>query len=303
MINSGYDSYLRLIGQWVLIGFLSILVMGCKGSTHVASIDQLGQPPSIKINQHTVFRGDTLYSIAWRYGMDYRQIARINNIRAPYTIYTGQKLNLGGNQSSVSNQREMSVANGAVAVPDNGYDAKNGGVREISATQQVVSVSPSTSVRSDNGVTGQSSSESKAGIPKTSAQPAARTQTNATAGKWVWPTQGRLIKRFSSGDSLQKGIDIEASPGTSITAAAAGSVVYAGNGLAGYGELLIIKHDEQFLSAYAHNSKLLVAEGDTVRSGQLIAEMGSSGTDKTKLHFEIRQDGKPVDPLLYLPKR
>ena len=119
----------------------------------------------------------------------------------------------------------------------------------------------------------------------------------------MWPTNGRLITLYSANDPLRKGIDLEGKQGDPVKAAGAGSVVYAGSGLAGYGQLVIVKHDEQFLSAYAHNNKLLVAEGDAVKKGQVIAEVGSSGTDKNKLHFEIRKSGKPVDPLLYLPRR
>jgi lipoprotein NlpD len=119
----------------------------------------------------------------------------------------------------------------------------------------------------------------------------------------MWPTNGRIISGFSATDPLRKGIDLAGQLGEPVVAADSGSVVYAGSGLAGYGELVIIKHNEQFLSAYGHNSKLLIKEGDAVKAGQKIAEVGSSGTDSNKLHFEIRKDGKPVDPLSYLPKR
>lgn len=112
-----------------------------------------------------------------------------------------------------------------------------------------------------------------------------------------------MIARFQSNDSLNKGIDIAGDLGQPVKAAASGSVVYAGRGLIGYGEMVIIKHNDTYLSAYAHNNRLLVDEGDSVRAGQTIAEMGSTGTDRVKLHFEIRQRGQPVDPLRYLPKR
>jgi lipoprotein NlpD len=119
---------------------------------------------------------------------------------------------------------------------------------------------------------------------------------------WNWPVQGPLISRFQSNGSLNKGIDIAGQQGQPVKAAAEGAVVYAGRGLLGYGEMIIIKHDETYLSAYAHNSRLLVKEGERVKLGQNIAEMGSTGTDRVKLHFEIRRKGQPVDPLTYLPK-
>ena len=143
--------------------------------------------------------------------------------------------------------------------------------------------------------------------PDVAAKPAPSTTTAMTAtnsnSHWLWPTNGRVITMYSANDPLRKGIDLEGRQGDPVKATGAGSVVYAGSGLAGYGQLIIIKHNDQFLSAYGHNSKLLVAEGDAVKKGQVIAEVGSSGTDKNKLHFEIRKSGKPVDPMLYLPRR
>jgi lipoprotein NlpD len=114
--------------------------------------------------------------------------------------------------------------------------------------------------------------------------------------------RGNLLKEFSVNGSGKKGIDIAGIPGRPVKAASAGRVVYSGSGLLGYGQLIIIKHNSKFLSAYAHNRKLIVKEGDQVEPGQKIAELGSTGTDKPMLHFEIRRLGKPVDPLKYLPK-
>lgn len=287
---------------------LLVFLVGCKGSGRLASIEQLDQPPDIRIDQHTVFRGDTLYSIAWRYGMDYRQIAQINNIRPPYTIYIGQRLDLGRNQAGVGNRDVTSGSTQVIAVPDSGYGrGDNSGVREIGGVHEISS-SPAMPASGD-AVKGDAVSPQPAGANsggahvEPSVQVSSARVTPASKSQWLWPAQGQLIGRFSNTNALQKGVDIGGSPGSPVIASAGGSVVYAGSGLAGYGELLIIKHDEQFLSAYAHNSKLLVAEGEQVRAGQPIAEMGSSGTDRTKLHFEIRQAGKPVDPLLFLPRR
>lgn len=121
--------------------------------------------------------------------------------------------------------------------------------------------------------------------------------------KWKWPANGKIISRFHPNALKRNGIDIAGRPGASIFAAKGGKVVYSGSGLRGLGQLIIIKHSDEFLSAYAHNKKLLVKEGDLVKVGQKIAEMGHSGADRTKLHFEIRRNGKPVDPLAYLQHR
>ena len=120
---------------------------------------------------------------------------------------------------------------------------------------------------------------------------------------WSWPVKGKLIQGFNPNSAGKKGVKIAARAGTSVRAAAAGKVVYAGSGLSGYGRLIIIKHNKDFLSAYAHNRKLVAREGQWVKKGEVIAQMGSSGTDRTQLHFEIRKLGRPVDPLRYLPKR
>ena len=146
-------------------------------------------------------------------------------------------------------------------------------------------------------------------MSKPAAKPATSAPTSRSSGsqvvanvRWHWPHSGTVIANFSSSGKVNKGIDIAGNPGDAVKAAADGAVVYAGRGLIGYGDMIIIKHDETFLSAYAHNSRLLVKEGDQVKVGQVIAEMGSSGTDRVKLHFEIRHKGQPVDPLTYLPR-
>ena len=143
----------------------------------------------------------------------------------------------------------------------------------------------------------------------TAAKPAAASNTRAAASlpndnrkiSWRWPVQGTLITTFSSNKSDRKGIDIAGHEGKPIKAAAAGKVVYSGNGLISYGNLVIIKHNRNYLSAYAHNRKLMVKEGDTIKAGQTIAELGKTGADSPRLHFEIRKNGKPVNPLKYLP--
>ena len=202
------------------------------------------EPRHFHHSYHTVQKGDTLFSISWRYGIATKALARWNNIPYPYTIYPGQKLRL-------------------------------------------------------NSTAPTSRTAKKTASKKTTPQPSKKKVKTVPVGDWRWPVKGKLISKFSNKNN---GIDIAAREGTGVGAAAAGKVVYAGNGLRGYGNLLIIKHNDSFFSAYAHHRRLLVAEGVSVKAGQKIAEVGSTGTDKTMLHFEIRRDGNPVDPLKYLPR-
>jgi lipoprotein NlpD len=258
-------------GWYIAVVLLLLVLSACKSSGHLAPIEQLDQPPDIKLTYHTVSRNDTLYSIAWRYGVDTRTLASLNNLPPPYTIHVGQKINLVSNEASGSTYSSTTVVSPGVeviAVPD-----------DANAVTEIVKPNMEPVVKQN---------------------PVAAT---SSSGRWMWPTNGRIISGFSSTDPLRKGIDLAGQLGEPVVAADSGSVVYAGSGLVGYGELVIIKHNEQFLSAYGHNSKLLIKEGNEVKAGQKIAEVGSSGTDSNKLHFEIRKDGKPVDPLLYLPKK
>lgn len=234
-----------------------ILLSGCSSGTHMAPVATLDQPPSYKIAHHTVARGETLYSIAWRYTLDVNYLAEINRISTPFTVYPGQRLEL---------------QNSAPSSPPNTNQTDNSGT--------VI-------VRSKSA-------------PMASASKVSPVETNAKLA-WRWPVAGRVVSRFGGAGSLSKGIDIGVEKGQPVFAAETGTVVYAGSALRGYGNLLIIRHNESFLSAYAHNNRLLAVEGETVKAGQKIAETGSSGTNNNILHFEIRLNGKPVDPLHYLP--
>lgn len=199
---------------------------------------------------HVVKRGETLYSIAMAYDLDWRELANRNGLRPPYTLYVGQRLLLG--------------------------DARP-------AAQDAASA-------------------------EANKQAAAKTRKTAPLlppiGKipWQWPTEGRVVSTFQAGHPTRKGIDIAGELGQPVRAAASGEVVYSGSGLVGYGKLIILKHDERFLSAYAYNQALLVSEGETVQSGQIIARMGQAEVGKPMLHFEIRLDGNPIDPLRQLPQ-
>ncbi|WNO11702.1 peptidoglycan DD-metalloendopeptidase family protein [Teredinibacter sp. KSP-S5-2] len=252
---------------------VSFLLSSCGQTTHYAPLHEFEQPPSKKLNYHVVTKGETLYSIAWRYNLDYRALARINGIDANYTIHPGLRIKLAG-------------------VP----------TKQPWSAGQVTKVTPEVTpaIKVEKPPAQKLSNRSIKGTKKQT--PTIKNHTGFGAKEWVWPARGKLLSTFKPNDSLNKGIDIKTNLGEPVLAAAAGEIVYSGNGLRGYGKLLIIKHSEKFLSAYAHNRKLLVKEGAKVKAGQKIAEAGSSGTDSVKLHFEIRYDGKPVDPLKYLPK-
>ena len=212
---------------------------------------------------YVVQRDDTLYSIAWQSGLDYKTLAGWNGIKAPYRIYAGQKLQLTAPANRVAETTRPPAT---------------------AAAQRKPSSSPAEQKPSPES-------------------PATDDEEGTSAGaspSWLWPTRGELIAGFNAGDN--KGINIAGREGDTISAAAEGRVVYSGSGLVGLGELVIIKHNGSFLSAYAHNKARLVKEGDLVKSGQTIAQMGRTGTDRVMLHFEVRKDGKPVDPLQYLPR-
>jgi lipoprotein NlpD len=201
---------------------------------------------------YRVGSGETLYAIAWRYNLDYRELARWNNISAPYTIHPGQELMLSDPAFLPETQRPV-------------VSSKNAKV-----TRQIAT--------------------------RTAAQPAL-----PPPKKWIWPTRGKVVQTFQGQQSIAQGIDIAGSQGQDVWASADGKVVYSGSGLAGFGQLIIIKHNDTYISAYGHNRSLLVKEGAEVKTGQKIAEMGKL-QGKPCLHFEIRRQGKPVDPLKYLPK-
>ena len=251
-----------------------VLMSGCSAKNFAPVVDIYGQDAwqrKVTSGTHHVREGETLYSIAWRYGWDYRELAKANRIPAPYTIYPGQRISLALASSSATAPVTSS--------------------KPSSASKPAPAAKPSPAVK-------------PAPKPSSTASPAPSSGT-PVAGPvtWRWPASGSVVERFSNASSGRKGIAISGRHNSPVVAAADGRVVYRGSGLTGYGNLLIIKHSERWLSAYAHNDKMLVKEGDTVKAGQQVATMGSSGTFRTQLHFEIRKDGKPVDPMQYLPKQ
>lgn len=216
-----------------------------------------------------VQRGDTLYGVATRHGVAVRDLAAWNAIAPPYTIYPGQRLRLYPSGSDNRPAERRSAATPAKPV------------RSPAATAQ----------------------RPRDNASATTAKPIAPPMPVQSDVAWRWPADGALLNRFVAGDPTRQGIDIAGAGGAPVRAAADGTVVYSGSGLVGYGELVIIKHSDTWLSAYGHNRKRLVNEGQLVKAGEQIAEMGRSGAARNMLHFEIRHNGKPVDPLSYLPRR
>ena len=239
---------------------------------------------------YTVKRGDTLYAIAFRLGVDFRELAARNGIKAPYTINVGQVLQTSKLAAVASNTSSKTSGSGKSATDRaTSFKTKSSEVKsKPSSGKSTKSSSTSTKV-------------AKKAQPSKKASSSKSVDPNRPVSRWRWPAKGKVIRTFAS--NVHKGIDIGGRRGEPVTATAGGKVVYAGVGVTGYGLLIIVKHNDTYLSAYGHNEQLLVSEGSVVKAGQQIATMGSSGTNSVKLHFQLRRLGKPVDPLTLLPKR
>jgi lipoprotein NlpD len=269
MLEIAFYRSVRVSMLFVIL--IACVFLGACASHQSAPVTDKSRQTQWRPKTYVVVPGDTLFSIAWRYGLKYEDLARHNGIKAPYTIRPSQiiRLDLNENLKSI-----------ASAAQSDRWSAQK---------KQPPKSAKSTFSRQKNktGKLGQ----------------ARQLAPGVDAPQWRWPVKGVILSSFQSNNGLNKGIDLSGKLGEPVLAAASGQVVYAGSGLRGYGKLLIIKHNETFLSAYAHNERLRVKEGDLIKVGQVIADMGSSGTDRVKLHFEIRRDGTPVDPLKYLPRR
>jgi lipoprotein NlpD len=287
---------MRLVGHWMLLALLSACVLaGCANKNRpapvedrspnaakapakmIAGVDNVGKP-----GYYSVKSGDTLIRIGMDNGQSWRDIARWNNIENPNLIETGQVLR-------VTPPEETGVV-----------------VRPVSSTNVVTSPTPASAASAPATATNTAAVRppASAASPPNSSTPAnnlANTDSVEETVSFQWPTRGNVLAGFD--EVKNKGIDIAGNAGEPVLASADGRVVYAGAGLRGYGNLVILKHNNTYLTAYAHNQNLLVKEDQSVRRGQKIAEMGNSDADRVKLHFEIRRQGKPVDPIKYLPAR
>jgi lipoprotein NlpD len=282
----------------IVVLMLATLVAGCVGYRPGGEAKRAQRPPAS--GYRTVVSGDTLYSIAWDAGQDYRDVARWNGIRSPYLLKPGQQIRL-----SPSRPDDGRVI---VAAGDTLYSlAEDVGV-SYKDLARWNNISPPYVIRPGQSLrtTPPGARMAKASRASARNQPKAASSVGvgsaAKLGPWEWPADGSVVNRFASGGS-NKGLDIAGKRGQPVRAAAPGQVVYKGGGLRGYGQLIILKHNRDFLSAYAHCDRIYVEEGDVIKRGQKIAAMGNSGTDQVKLHFEIRYRGSPVDPLKYLPRR
>ncbi len=240
---------------------LGLAAAGCASSDHIAGD---GDRPA----EHIVARGETLSAIAFRYGLDPAELARLNNIGNPDRILVGQRLVLG---------------------PDGGSGWTPGEGRAPAAAPRKSAGSTALARR----VAGPSTAPARASEADNAAL--------ARAGSWHWPARGVVSKGFDAEVPGRKGIQIDAGLGQPVSAALGGEVVYQGSGLPGYGRLIIVKHSESLLSAYGYLGRILVGEGDRVSAGQAIGEVGTSPENRPGLHFEIRQNGRAVDPLRFLP--
>lgn len=238
----------------LLCGIFCLLLTGCDDGINYAPVSEINAiEPIPATGIHRVIHGETLYEIAWRYGLDYRELARINHLTSPYILYTGKIIILREHRAS-----RIAKINNSPIIRENAKPMRLSVLPKPSVTHQLEL--PPSDIHSP----------------------------------WVWPAQGKIINYYSA---MNKGINIAGKEGSPIYASARGKVVYCGDGLKAYGNLIILKHNSLYLSAYAHNRRMLVHEGDWVMKGQKIAEMGNTGSNKIKLHFEIRRAGKPINPL------
>ena len=262
-------------------------------------------PPAVAAaGTYVVKRGDTLYGIALDHGHDYRDIAAWNSLANPHQIQIGQVLRVNPPAPTVAESgvvvrpiTQPGAQSGVPAATAQGPRTEPSGAKKPYSDETLAQMQRDSGRSAPPPVVAARPAEAPAPKPVEPARPA---ESDEVA--WAWPASGRIIGQFTE-SGANKGIDLAAKVGDPVLAAGPGRVVYSGQGLRGYGRLIIIKHNNSFLSAYAHNSTLLVKEGQNVTRGQKIAEAGNTDSDVPKLHFEIRRQGKPVDPLKYLPEQ
>lgn len=251
------------IAWTIFIVVYCLSLAGCGSAP--APVSSRTPPPSQKINHHIVGKGDTLFAIAWRYELSVDILARANNLSRPYKIYLGQRLTLDMSRARVADSRPAQVAKAAPIKDMRPASNKPREEKQVRVAQ-----------------------------PKTYSLPKGN-------WGWQWPVKGAVARHYDT-NRVFKGLNIQSEKGRKVGSAAPGVVVYAGRGLRGYGQLLIIKHSETYLSAYAHNRKMFVQEGQKVAAGQKISEVGGDPENNGRLYFEIRKNGKPVDPMRLLPR-
>jgi lipoprotein NlpD len=293
----------------------SLVLVGCASKSPAPVFERGSQQPAapapapVSSNDfYTVKKGDTLYSIALDHGLGYKELAALNNLENLNRILIGQSLRIrapaavGDTEAAVAQPIAVGQSVEKRSLDGNADMLKRepkAGKEPYSDQALVRAQAPEQQKPADVAAATTAKPE-----VKPEATPAAK-PTEAAPGAdevaWIWPNGGKIVGTFNEGAS--KGVDIAGKAGDPVLAAGPGKVVYSGTGLRGYGKLVIVKHNNTYLSAYAHNQTVLVKEGQSVSKGQKIAEMGSTDADQVKLHFEVRRQGKPVDPLKYLPQR
>ena len=306
---------LNRIGSLCLSACFGILA-GCVNNIPAPVVTRDGQPSAVATaDTHIVKSGETIYSIAREYGMDFRELIALNNIENPNQIAVGHALRI----KSVTTDPQIETAETepvssdvVVAMPIDGEQSAV--LPEVSSdmlkrepragkepySEQALAMAQGQTQTPESAETADTTTE--APTEQKIATPLDATVAPADkATAWIWPAGGKVVGTF--GEKGNKGIDIAGRPGEPVIAARDGKVIHSGSGLRGYGKLLIIKHDNMYISAYAHNQTILVKQDQSVKKGQKIAEIGNTDTDQYKLHFEVRQQGKPVDPMKFLPAR
>jgi len=276
------------VSRVVLIGALIIavtLIVGCGTTGTPAPVESWNGSGPVPRGYYPVRDGDTLYSIASRHKLDFHQVARWNGIGPPFRIYAGKLIRLES--------------------PDHAPVARSR--RSKASTKTASNHTRTTESTSRAGKAGSKTAKNKPKTAKSRSRSSKQTDTqqvSLAAGsgvKWRWPLSGQLTQTYRQGDRTRQGIRISGRSGQMVKAAGSGAVVYSGSGLKGYGNLIIVKHNKNYLSAYGFNRRLLVSEGDRVKGGQNLAEVGQGSNGAHILHFEIRRNGTAVDPLRYLP--
>jgi lipoprotein NlpD len=308
----------------LILAMLLLLIAGCRASGNrrapvenrsgrQASVDERDassrkhqtsakksapREPEGRPQYHVVQKGDTLYSIAFESGLDYREVAEQNNIENPAAIQIGQQIKLLPAEDGGVDRARVETRPLAPVTPVLMVKKDQPKIYKLPYSEQAAAQIEKMQQEPGQVVTTPAVS---APIASTAViKPSQENDTVAEDGmEWIMPTKGKVIGEYSE-SANRKGVDIAGNKGQPVLASAAGKVVYSGSGLRGYGKLVIIKHNKTYLSAYAHNEQILVKEGQNVNKGQKIAEMGSTDSDQVKLHFEIRKFGKPVDPAKFL---
>lgn len=271
---------IRLVAARTTLAMLcAVWLASCSNSAHVPVTESQTSRSAVNRDvttgdRYIVQPGDTLFGIAFRFDLDYRKLGAANGLKHPYRIFPGNVLVL--KEASVAPAKKTVMKNTTVKPPPVKPEPKQTVIKTAKTPSQT--------------------------LGKQVERDSVKAPVSAGGSLWQWPVSGKVERYFSS-DGLSKGLDISGAIGTPIHSARAGQVIYAGSRLKGYGKLIIIRHDDVYLSAYAHNRVILVEEGQAVKQGDIIAELGMTGTQSPRLHFEIRRAGKPINPLELLPKQ